>query len=192
MMKTREFITLYIMNFFSIFFGLFVANEYKVYWLQYGNAPGDKFVSMIGSLGTLFNGMRFIWSTLLDYYPYKIVYGVMLTMEIILGFTFPFVVTNNIVYPIYICLGFLCLGGHFTLVPNECKRIFGPKTTELYSYLYSYAGITGVTECVLQICVMNANNLRDFFFLYSGLACISLFMLIFVYKGNVYYHTDKT
>jgi len=41
MMKTKEFITLYVMNFFSIFLGLFIANEYKVYWFASGFAPGD-------------------------------------------------------------------------------------------------------------------------------------------------------
>ena len=149
MMKTKEFITLYVMNFFSIFLGLFIANEYKVYWIASGYAPGDHFVTRVSSLGNFFNGMRFIWSALLDHYSYKVVYGIMLTIEIVIGFSFPYVVQNTGVYVTWICLGYLCLGGHFTLVPNECKKIFGKDTTQLYSYLYSYAGVTGVTECML-------------------------------------------
>jgi hypothetical protein len=34
MMKTREFMLLYLMNFLSVFLGLFIVNEYKVYWLN--------------------------------------------------------------------------------------------------------------------------------------------------------------
>ena len=41
MMKTREFVLLYVMNFLSVFLGLFIANEYKVYWLNSGFAPGE-------------------------------------------------------------------------------------------------------------------------------------------------------
>ena len=129
MMKTKEFITLYVMNFLSIFLGLFIANEYKVYWLNSKYAPSDHFITRVGSLGNFFNGMRFISSALLDHYSYKKVYGILLTVEIIIGFTFPFVVKNDAVYVTWICLGYLCLGGHFTLVPNECKKIFGSKTT---------------------------------------------------------------
>jgi hypothetical protein len=73
--------------------------------------------------------MRFIWSALLDHYSYKFVYGSMLCLEIILGCTFPFAVENKWVYSVYICLGYLCLGGHFTLVPNQLKKVFGGKTT---------------------------------------------------------------
>ena len=33
LIKSKQFVSLYVMNFFSIFLGLYVANEYKVYWL---------------------------------------------------------------------------------------------------------------------------------------------------------------
>lgn len=92
----------------------------------------------------------------------------------------------------WICLGYLCLGGHFTLVPNECKKIFGKNTTQLYSYLYSYAGVTGVTECLLQIFLMTPQNLNTFFYIYTAFACISFLILMFVYRGQVYYPATKT
>lgn len=148
-MKTNQFISLYVMNFFSIFLGLFIANEYKVYWLNAKNPPSDQFISSVGSIGSVFNGMRFIWSALLDYFPYKIVYGILLVLEITLGLTYPLIINVKELVGIWICLGYLCLGGHFTLVPNEMKKIFGDNTTQLYSYFYTYAGITGVVEVIL-------------------------------------------
>jgi hypothetical protein len=65
--------------------------------------------------------MRFIWSALLDKFPYKVVYGTLLVIEIIIGFSIPFVVDFKWVYGVSVCLAYLCLGGHFTLVPNELK-----------------------------------------------------------------------
>lgn len=184
LMKTNQFISLYVMNFFSIFLGLFVVNEYKVFWLNAKSPPGDHFTSSVGSIGSIFNGMRFIWSALLDHFPYKIVYGILLTVEILLGLTYPSIIDNEWLVGIWICLGYLCLGGHFTLVPNEMKKIFGDDTTQLYSYFYTYGGITGVVECILQILVMTQSNLYLFYYLYAGFACLSLLMLIFWYDGT--------
>jgi hypothetical protein len=129
MVKSKQFITIYSMNFLSIFLGLFVANEYKVFWLTAKVPPSDSFTSRVGSLGLVFNGMRFIWSALLDHFSYKTVYGFLLSIEIIIGCTFPSIREIDWLYTVWICLGYLCLGGHFTLVPNEMKKIFGGKTT---------------------------------------------------------------
>lgn len=188
MVKTKQFISIYIMNFMSIFLGLFIANEYKVFWLTAKNPPKDQFISTVGSIAAIFNGLRFTWSWLLDHYSYRTVYGIMLTLEIIIGCSMPSVVEYEWIYATWICLGYLCLGGHFTLVPNEMKKVFGSKTTQLYSYLYTYGGITGVIECVLQICVMTQDNVQMFFYLYAGFAFASLMMLIFWYESTPFKH----
>ena len=80
MMKTKEFLLLYLMNFLSVFVGLFIANEYKVYWLNSGFAPGEKFLATVGAIGSVCNGMRFVWAALLDKFSYRSVYAVLLSM----------------------------------------------------------------------------------------------------------------
>lgn len=65
------------MNCFSVFTGFFVVNQ----TVNYGEANGftnTSYLSMVASVGAIFNSIRFVWSWLLDYYPYKIVYGVLL------------------------------------------------------------------------------------------------------------------
>lgn len=79
-MKTKQFKLLYVMNFFSVFLGYFITNEYKVYWFTANDPPSDHFIAIVGSIGSIFNGLRFVWSAALDYYPYKVVYGTMLTI----------------------------------------------------------------------------------------------------------------
>jgi len=79
MMKTREFVLLYVMNFLSVFLGLFIANEYKVYWLNSGFAPSEKFLAMVGAIASVCNGMRFIWPALLDKFSYRSIYGILLS-----------------------------------------------------------------------------------------------------------------
>lgn len=123
---------------------------------------------------------------MLDYFSYKVVYGIMLSLQIFIGCTMPSVVDYKWVYGVWICLGYLCLGGHFTLVPNEMKKVFGEKTTQLYSYLYTYGGITGVVESLLQIFVMTDENTFVFFYVYAGFSVVSLAMLVFIYEGGVF------
>jgi hypothetical protein len=79
-MKTNEFVTLYVMNLLSIFLGLFLASEYKIYWLESDNPPSDNYMATAGTIAIFFNGCRFIWAALLDHYPYKVVYGVLLSI----------------------------------------------------------------------------------------------------------------
>lgn len=174
------------MNFFSIFLGLFIANEYKAYWVTAEAPPKEKFLVTVGSVGSIFNGMRFIWSWLLDHFSYKQVYGTLLCIEITLGCTYPSIINNKWLVLCWICLGYWCLGGHFTLVPNEMKKIFGSKTTELYSYLYTYGGITGIVEVALQITLMQPDNLYIFYYTYAGFAFFSLLLLIFWYETVPY------
>ena len=75
------------------------------------------------------NSIRFLWSWATDYLPYKLVYGFLLILQIALNFTIKLVATNRALYTIWIALMLLCEGGHFTLVPNALKKIYGEKAT---------------------------------------------------------------
>ena len=130
--------------------------------------------------------MRFIWAALLDKFSYRSVYGVLLSLQITLGVTFPFIVQNKYCVGVWVCLGFFTLGGHFSMLPNEVRKVFGPHSTELYTYMFSMAGLTGLTEGLLQIYLMNAQNLNIFFYVYSGSSFLSLLILLVFYRGNVY------
>ena len=61
----------------SIFTGFFVVNQTKNFAVVNG-LVNDKFLSMVASVGALFNTCRFMWSWALDHYSYKVVYGILL------------------------------------------------------------------------------------------------------------------
>lgn len=186
MIKTKQFVLLYLMNTCSVFIGLFIAAEWKVYWQTATNAPTDHFMATAGSFGSVFNGMRFIWSWLLDHYSYKAVYGTLLVVEITVGVTMPFLLSRKWLYTVWICVGYWCLGGHFTLLPNQVKKVFGGNATQLYSIIYTYIGIAGITESVLQVFVLTSENLTSFFYIYSLLALCSLVILLTLYEDRPY------
>ncbi len=77
------------------------------------------------------------------------------------------------------------------MLPNEVKKVFGPHSTELYTYMFSMAGLTGLSEGLLQVYLMTSTNLEDFFYIYSAMSFISLLILLFFYKGTVYISPAK-
>lgn len=72
--------------------GFFFANTYKNYSKKY--IHDEAFISLIGSIGGIFGGLRFMWGPFTDLTSYKIVYGIILVLQIVLASTFPFAVRN--------------------------------------------------------------------------------------------------
>ena len=85
----------------------------------------DEFITIVGSLGGFASGIRFVWSPLVDKFGYKKVYGCILIVQLIISFTFCFVVSIKPLYLIYLCLIFWCEGAHYTLVPIIIANLFG-------------------------------------------------------------------
>ena len=78
MMKSRQFILIYVMNFLSFFLTTYTVNSFKVFGLGHGMT--DSYLSVVGSVGAAFNSIRFVWSGALDKYSYKLVYGILLAL----------------------------------------------------------------------------------------------------------------
>ena len=72
------------------------------------------------------------------------------------------------------------------MLPNEVKKVFGPHSTELYTYMFSMAGLTGLAEGILQVYLITSSNLNIFFYVYSAMSVVSLIILVVFYEGTVY------
>ena len=116
------------MNMMSVMTGFFAVNNFKTYG-QASGLTNDNYLAVLGSVAAVCNSIRFFWSWATDYLPYKTVYAFMLCLQISLNFTVKLVAKNQALYAIWISLMLLCEGGHFTLVPNVLKKIFGEKAT---------------------------------------------------------------
>lgn len=57
-------------------------------------------------------------------------------------------------YAVWISLMLFCEGGHFTLVPNVLKKIYGDRGTALYGIAFSYTGICSILIVILQSCLL--------------------------------------
>ena len=133
----------------SVISGFFVVNNFKKYG-QLNGLTNEKYLAWLGSVAAIFNAIRFVWSLATDHFSYRVVYGVLLTIQIVLDFTIPLIAENAGLYAIWVSLILLCEGGHFTLVPNILKKIYGNKGTSLYGIAFSYTGICSLLIIVLQ------------------------------------------
>lgn len=91
------------MLFLSIFYGLFLINCFKNFGLQTIN--DDLFLTVTGGIAAAFNGLsRPFWSSLLDCYSFKRVYGIFLILQILLSATIYFTRYQRYVYLIFVVI----------------------------------------------------------------------------------------
>ena len=120
----------------SSMYGYFVAANYKNYGIV--NIPDDRFLTLLGSLGALFNGSgRLLWGVILDRSNFKTVYTVLATLMALNAFTLYFVQENKGLYMIWVCSALLLEGGHFVLFPTLSIKVFF-LIFVVYIYLFTF------------------------------------------------------
>ena len=146
----------------------------------------ENYLAWLGSIAAVCNSIRFVWSLATDHFSYRLVYGVLLCIQICINLTMPLISENRALYFIWVCILLLCEGGHFTLVPNVLKKIYGEKGTSLYGIMFSYTGICAILMIVMQSAVLTteASSFNIFFFFNGGTSFIALLILVFAFKEN--------
>lgn len=79
---SREFFEIYLITVCQIYYGYYIINTFKS--IGAIHISDDKFLTLIGSVGALCNGVfRIFWSTLLDYYPFRRVNSALLLIQLV-------------------------------------------------------------------------------------------------------------
>lgn len=141
----------------------------------------ETYLTEVSSISCLFNSGRMIWSTLLDHYSYKKVYGTLLVMQIFLAFTYKWSSQLRSSYAVWVWLSVWCEGGHFTMIPNILKIIYGKHATTMYGVAFSYSGFCSL----LLLFVLPTKLGHDYiwFWFFGGcLSCVSLFLLTLLFN----------
>jgi len=188
MLKSRQFLSVYVMAILSFFLGIFAVGSFKVYGEN--NGISESLLTTVGSVGAIFNAARFFWSGMLDRFSYRWVYGSLLLLEMVFGVVIVITRKSPIMYTLSYCVIMFCEGGHFTLVPNILKQIFGSKATQLYGFGFSYTGMCAVIQILVQNAFLNSKTYNYFFLGGAALAGVS-FILLFTCFTDKKFHTEK-
>ena len=163
----------------SVVAGFFTVNNFKRFG-QLNGLTNENYLAWVGSAASVFNSIRFVWSLGTDHFPYKLVYGILLILQITLVFTIPFIDESKGLFPVWVSGIMLCEGGHFTLMPNVIKKIYGSENgTALYGIAFSFSGIASILIVVLQTTILTDDPSSYIYFFYATGACsvISLVLL---------------
>jgi hypothetical protein len=185
MIFSRPFLLIYFMNMLSIITGFFAVNNFKKYGQKNG-LTNENYLAILGSVAAFCNAIRFVWSTATDYYSYKLIYGILLVLQIVIDFTVPLVAHSKGLYAIWVSLMLLTEGGHFVLVPNILKKIYGDKGTQLYGFAFSLNGIASIMIIFMQkyILTTSVESYNKFFFINGSFSAVSLILLLFFFKED--------
>lgn len=118
---------------------MFIFNTFKNFGMEHINS--DNFLTIVGSVGSVFSGTRFVFSYLIDRYSYKLSYSIVLSINILFGFTLVLVCNNRALYLIWISMLSWASGAHFTLIPTVIAKIFGPYATLVFGFAFSFVAI---------------------------------------------------
>ena len=144
---------------------------------------------MVGSAAQILNCIRFFWSGLTDHYSYKMVYGSLCFMQVLLDFAMPLCARNNWTFAICVSLIMFCEGGHFTLLPNVLKKIYGDQGTALYGIAFSYTGVCAILILVLQHFWLDSDSVASYnslFYFCGALSMVSLVILFTLFNEEKY------
>ena len=86
-------------------FPFYIASNFKSY--ESIDVDDEKFITIVGSIGAVVNGLsRGVWSTLQDYFGFKKIYLTLLTLELIIAFTFVLIHKIKALYLIWVMVSF--------------------------------------------------------------------------------------
>lgn len=174
----------------SIIFGYYTVDVYKMFGQTYTVLNFDEYLTWVGSLGSVFTSLRFIWSAALDSYSYRLIYGILLIAQMVLALTMFIAVQNQVTYMIWICCALFCEGGHFTLVPNVLKKIYGDQATSLYGITMTYTGLSSF----VMIGLLETSLSQDYllFYIITAASSFSAFcILIFAFTEEPFVYDLK-
>jgi hypothetical protein len=82
----------------------------------------------------------------------------------------------------FICLVFLCEGGHFVLAPTIYAKLFGADGgIRVYSVGFSFIGLASLINILIIEYLLEILGFEGICYIYSILSAIALLILIFIF-----------
>jgi hypothetical protein len=147
MLLTKQAFVLYIIATLTFFAGIFALSQSRNFGILNG-ITSDQFLAFIASMGAVFAMFRWVWSWAMDHYSFKLIFSLLLALQILLCFTIFFVDKNQWSYALWIWLFTFCEGGMFVVLPNALKKKFGHKATAIYGFFGSFAAMCSIINLI--------------------------------------------
>lgn len=97
---------------------------------------------------------------------------------------------SRYLFALWVWLSVWCEGGHFTLVPNVLKIIYGKQATQLYGLLFSYLGVCSIVMLLLLKSPLDEMYIW-FWFLGGCMSIVALLILVTVFKQDKFERKER-
>ena len=165
---------------------LFTATLYKFFGTSVVN--DDHFLAIVGSVAAVFNCLgRICWGLLADRFSYK--FALVLLTGTFTIFTLTFyacILGGKVMFFIWVCIIFFCIGGVFSLFPTSIGRAFGLKYVAInYGLLFTSQIIAGSLGAMLSTVLYKLIGIQGLMFVVSGFTLFAL-VLALLYRPKRY------
>lgn len=177
--KTIQFYQLLIGASLTITSGLFVNASFKTIGLMH--SISDKFLIFVGSVGSVSSSFsKIFWGYLFDKISYKKTYGIMVSIQIALCFTFPYVWEYKYLLGLWVLLLLFCYGGHFSLLGPICVKLYGKKIGfKMYTAVILSLALASLIVYLIQSLFLSYLGYNNMFTVISLLSFCSLVSTMF-------------
>ena len=101
----------------SLSYGYCLVSNYKNYGQKFGYSD-NYLILIVGNITSFSNGgFRFIFGILCDKIGFKNSYNIIIILNIISSLTLPYIVKDDILYPLWMLIIALSEGSHFSIFP---------------------------------------------------------------------------
>ena len=174
-LKNKEFWAFSFMAFAIFFFWYFFVGMYKTFALVF--IDDDHFVTYVGSFANVVGAFgRWLWPTLLDYFPYKPVMTACVGYQLFITLTLYFVVSNKYLYAVSIITLFFCTAGMFPSLAVLTEKFFKKAAQQVWPFVFLGVSLTSGTSIALNY-LAEAYGYVPVFSLSSVVLAFSLFLI---------------
>ena len=148
----------------------------------------DHFLASVGAVAAIFNcSGRIVWGIIADKISYKFALVVMSGVMTIFTLTlFASSITGRVMFFIWICVIFFCIGGSFSLFPTAVGRAFGLQYVSVnYGLLFTSQVLAGSVGAVFSTFLKSRIGYDGLLFIVSGFS-FSSFVIAILYKPKRY------
>jgi nitrate/nitrite transporter NarK len=186
-LRTRECWLLFICFSLTSVYPIYIVQKYKDIGI-YLQVMSDQSLAILGSVGALLSSFcKVVFGHMNDKYGFKVVYLLLITLIIVMGGCFRFGNDINWVFTLYICISYVSLGGHFTLLAPICRKLFGRIVgMKVWGVLYMTVGIGTLFAFIAQILEPDIQNFTFLILCLSGLALVALACMMFFREIPIY------
>ncbi|GMI43180.1 hypothetical protein TeGR_g14390, partial [Tetraparma gracilis] len=116
------------------------------YGSKFEAISSDAYLSMVGGLGSLANGLgRTQWGLFQDMVGFKKLFTLLTAMQGATMLLYKYTTDSKLLFEAATMVLFLCLGGNFAMAPGTCAKLFGAELgPKVFAILFTAFGTAAI------------------------------------------------